>query len=306
MSPDEQPSSVAAALQQVEELRAAAQARQQSQLGEIDEEIGRLEQSIENLRAQVATLHEARRAAQEEAQSTLNSSSSASQHVFEALRVQSGRLTERNTAWVEAKKALESTRREALQSSEVAPLLQEYEQFHAEVEPTLANLPESYRKVIQAHHETVKSKLQAHLDALQSFPDLTDDELALDVVVAGDEGIAMVLTPVSESLYSDWSGRPADLESRVAEVVVEGLYTALRGTALESAEAAFGGHEGLLVMEVELTSDLAGFAGRLDAAMRQVFESAADVTAANVLLNLVRVPVDLLLPADEDPEDYDA
>jgi hypothetical protein len=106
-------------------------------------------------------------------------------------------------------------------------------------------------------------------------------------------------------VQSRWAERDADLQTRLAATIVEGLYTALRGTPLEASEAAFGGHEGLLAMEVELTPEVVGFEQRLRDAMGQALDAAADLAAARVQVALVQVGVDLLLPPDDDDEGAD-
>lgn len=293
---------VAAALQAVEAQRASAQAEAEARLAEFDAEISRLQRNIENLQAQIATLREARAQAHDQAQADPAWQAEASRRIFGALRAQAGALAERTVAWVEATRALEARRAEALRSSEAAPLLEEYEQFRRDVEPTLASLPASYRSVLQAHHDQIKARLQVHLDAVGGHPEVDAPPLRLDVVFASDDDIVMLLTPVAEEVHGRWNERDADLQTRVAATVVEGLYTALRGTAAEAAEAAFGGHEGLLAMEVELDPPLSGVGERLRAAVIQAFDAAADIAGSRVELNLVEVPVDLLLPDDEGEE----
>lgn len=306
MSLHEQVQSASAVLREVGALQAAAAEQQAARLAQFDAEVERLQRNIENLQAQIATLREARRQAEEDSvgdDASWRVESSA--RLFAALRSQAGALTERTVAWVEAARAVEAQRAEQLKSPEIAPLMEEYEQFQRDVAPTLDKLPPSYRQVIESHHAELAARLQERLDAIQVGPPTVDAEpLHLEVIFACDQEILMVLCPVHDEVHSRWTERDADLQARVATTVVQAMYTALRGTALESSEAAFGGHEGLLAMEVELTPEVGAFGPRLQQAMEQCVAAATDIDAAKVRLELIEVPVDLLIPdADEEEDD---
>jgi len=305
MSANEQVESVTAVLREVGGLQAASAEQQRARLAEFDAEVERLQRNIENLHAQIATLREARRQAEEESiGDDVSWRLESSARLFAALRAQAGALTERTVAWVEAARAVEARREEQLKSPEIAPLLEEYEQFAREVAPTLASLPASYRQVIEAHHEDMKARLKAKLDTVEvGHPQVQADALRLEVIFACDDEILMILTPVPDEVHSRWTERDADLQARVAATIVQALYTALRGTALETSEAAFGGHEGLLAMEIELTPEVQDFGSRLRQAMAEVLAAAADIEAAQVRIDLVEVPVDLLIPDTESEED---
>ncbi|TVQ91895.1 MAG: hypothetical protein EA397_08325 [Deltaproteobacteria bacterium] len=300
MSTHEQPGSIADALRAVEEQRVAAQERHSARLAEVDEEIERLQESIQNLQAQIQTLQESRAQIEQEQDPEFEGGA---ELIFQVLREHSGRLAERAAMWAEAVAAVEAQKNKALQSPEIAPLVAEYQQFRDGGDAALAQLPPSYRKAIEEVHNKVRDQLRAHLEELDVTPELDAESIPLDVVFSSDEGLVMIITPVSADVYSQWAGRPAGLDTRIAAKIVEGLYTALRGTAAEAAEAVYGGHEGLLAMELEIPLDMSGFPERLQAAMEQTFESAVDIAAARVELRLAKVPVDLLLPADDEEVD---
>lgn len=298
MSTHEQPGSVADALRALDQLRADAQARQQGRLAEVDEEIARLEESITNLQSQIATLQESRREIEQSDETA--AIPGGPQKLFEVLRAQASVLAQRAQAWSEAVAECEARKEQALQSPEIAPLVAEFQQFKEGGEAALAQLPPSYRKAIEEVHNKVRRELEGHLERLSEVPVLDVEPIKLDVVFSADEGLVMLITPLSEQVYTQWASGSAGLDNRVAAKVVESLYSALRGTPVEAAEAMYGGHEGLLAMELEIPPDLEGFPARLESAFEQVLGASAEIQGAKVNIQLVSVPIDLLLPGEEE------
>jgi hypothetical protein len=306
MTQDEATPSVADALRDLEALQQQARERHQARLDELDEEIGRLEGTIENLTAQLQAVQQSRKQVAEEVPGQDGAGYS---KIFEALTAQCRRLAARNVAWTEAHRALVQEREAALRQGEHAALIDEIEQFRRDVEPGLESLPASYRKVVVAHHQQQVETLRAHLATLPTVPRVEAPALALELVLAVDAdeegGVAMIVTPVAAEVGTDWQGRDADLQTLLAARVVEGIYTALRGTPLEGLQAVYGPHQDLLALELELPPGHAeGFAERLTAHVDKTL-AAEDLKAAGLAPRIVRLAVDLLLPP-EDPEADDA
>jgi hypothetical protein len=291
------PPSVADALRLAEERQHQQRERHASFRREIEQEIARIEHNIENLQVQLATLHEARAVADRPVDD--RPSSEAAFGVISALKAQGGALATRNSEWLRADAEVKERWLEAIQGPEVAALIAEVEQFAREVEPTLPSLPPSYRDALLAHHRGVREQLADRLVELERSPQLEAETLEIEVVVAGDGMILMVLTPIAEEVFSDWMRRPADLLTRVASRVVRGLYDALLAADLDTTEVAFGGHEGLLAMEIEISGGT-GVLPAVQASIERALAEAPDLVQAKVVARLVELPVEALLPADEE------
>lgn len=303
MTQDEAPRSVAEALEAAESMRREAAARHQEQLSEFDGEVARLEQAVANLTAQLDAVKESR--AQAEAAHVAAGSAAAGEAyhlVFAALRRQAGDLSQRNEEWSTAHRELEAQVSASLQEGDVAELVRDYEEARRD-QAALANLPATYRQVVMDHHKSIEARLREKLAALDRDPQLDGDSVDLDVVVAvdGDDegGVAMVVSPVPEEAHAAWEARDADLLTSVAARLVQGIYTSVSGTAFESAQAAFGGHQGLLAMEVELHPDqVSGFKDSLVEAIQNTMRAAGDLQGARLNVQVTTVPVDLLLPPE--------
>jgi hypothetical protein len=309
MSHDEAPPRVAQALAALETARRDQEERQKAQLASYDAEILRLNQAVANLQAQLAAVQQARLEA--ESQRTDDSAEQGYHQIFQVLRSQAGQLAARGVAWIEAARALSARRADVLRNSDIAPLISEYEAFRRDVEPTLGALPASYRSVLLAHHEGIAGRLRHRLEGLAGDPEVHGTALQLDVVLSVDVddegGVAMIVTPVPEEVHSAWTQRDADLQTRVGARIVQGVYTALRGTPMESAQAMVGGHQGLLALEVEMSPGTTStFGERLRAAIAQAVSDAPELRAARVEVTATLVDTELLLPPEGGEEGEDA
>jgi uncharacterized protein YoxC len=307
------PRSVAAALEEVAQWRSEAEERQKTELGEVDKEVENLQVAVANLQQQLEALAgfreellgKAQRIADEEVQRSYDA-------IFAALRDQNQALAARSRLVDEARTASEEAVAAYMEENEeVAALVQEVEQFKASVEPTLDNLPASYRTVILAHHEGVVARLEEHMAAARSKPVAIEaDELSLDVVYAVDapEGAAellMFVLPVDEAVHTGWFEREEDLQVHVAARVIEGLYRACHTQNLTGVQAIYGGHQGLLAVEVELPEDVAPdpLVEALDAHLGEALAAVEEIRATHLVPRPVRLAVDHLLPPEDAQEE---
>lgn len=303
MTQDEAPNSVAEALEAADGMRREAETRHQEQLTEFDGELSRLEQAVANLTAQLNAVRESRAQAEAAHVAAGTATSGEAYHlVFAALRRQAGQLAARNSEWVVAHRQLESKVSASLQEEGLAELVRDYEQAQRD-SASLDSLPATYRQVVMDHHRSIEERLREKLAAVDSDPELSVAPLHLDVVVAvdGDEegGVAMVVSPVPEEAHASWEGRDADLLTSVAARLVQSLYSSVSGTPFEGAQAAFGGHQGLLAMEFELQPEqVAAFRDSLVDSISTCMQSAGDLRGARLNVNVTTVPVDLLLPPE--------
>lgn len=308
MTQDQAANTVADALNVVKAQQEAARAQHASRLAEIDGEIERLVQSISNLQSQLNAVQLSRDELAAEGEAIDSAAVGDAYHgIFAVLRGQASKLAERTVLWTEAARAVAARRAEALADPETSTLVAEYEQFVNGGEAALAAVPASYRKVIEAHHATVSAQLEERLAALQELPQVQADELGFDVVAAVDAdqegGIAMIVTPVAAEVQTDWTSRDADLQTQVAARVVEGLYKALKAGGMGTSQAMFGGHQGLLALEVELPP---GTAGHFGDALRGAIEASLasdELKGARVAARVSSVDVDLLLPPEDEEGD---
>ena len=310
MTQDEAPRSVADALAAVESMQSQALEQHQKQLAEFDAEIERIQASITNLQAQLTAVQEGRDNADTAFQENGAGGHEEAYHLlFASLRRQSSLLAERNVAWTEAQRALDAQVRKTLEEEGLAQALEDYRATERNPE-VLQSLPASYRDAAVAAHKANGERLKARMAELVSVPQVEADALELDVVYAvdGDEegGVVMLVTPIPDDVHGAWASRDADLLTEVAGRIVQGVYTAVRGTAMESCQAAYGGHQGLLAMEMELPPGSAdGFGPKLAEALGEVTSSTQGLEGAGVSLTFTAVQVDRLLPPDDVEEGDD-
>lgn len=304
------PTSVIGALESVSRWRIDTEARHKAELEEVDQEVQSLEQSIQNLQQQLEALQKFRgelverstRIDEEETQRTYAAIFGALGHQVEDLQARAAKVAEAEAAGAAALA-------DAMKDSATAPLLKEYEQFKTQIEPTLSSLPESYRSVILQHHEGVVAKLREHLAQAGTAPvQVEGDPVSVDLVFAVDapEGaveLVMLVLPVQEETYTGWHARGEDLQTWFAARVVQALYQAAATLGQPAAQAMFGGHQGLLAIEMEIGGgNPEEVAETLEAAFAAAV-AAPELQAAGVTVQPRRVSVDHLLPPEEDEDD---
>jgi len=300
-------------MEDVAKWRSSVVAKNRSEIQDVDQEIENLRKAVANLQQQIETLRRSRdeiakreeHLGDEEVERSYNA-------VFAALGDQSGALSKRAVAAADLEigrnKAIES----ALADPSMADTVAGYQQFKTAFEPSLASMPESLRTPLRMAHEANTNKLRDHLaNAKISSPELSGDALSVEVVYAVDapEGtpeVVMLVLPVKEQVQTEWSSRREDLSTRVAARVIQGLYSAATAAGLNKARAAFGGHQGLLAVEMEIAGAPADFSAKLQEELSRALGSARELAAAKLEVVAREVPVDHLLPPETATEAQNA
>jgi hypothetical protein len=194
---------------------------------------------------------------------------------------------------------------EALDAPDLAPLLDEHQQFKQKIEPTLTALPESYRGVVLQHHASVCRRLRASVAAsFASIVPLAVPKLDVDVVFSVDSTpdaeLLAIVVPVEPAVYENWADRAEDLQGVFAARVVQAIYLAMQEQQLVAPAARMGGHAGLLAIELDLDEVPEGFSRKLGAAIERVTAAAPEIFAAGLVAHACEVAVEHLLPEDVD------
>lgn len=291
-------------LAEVASWRSEADSKHQHQLDEVDEEVARLKNAIEDLQRQLTALGDLRHQLESKgAQLDAQEARKAHEGVFARLAQQAVSLAERVEPWRQAQQRRQDALAEALADSELGPVVAEFRRVEADPE-ALSTLPTTYRDAALAHHEATRAKLRAFADEADPGPQEIDaGTLSLDLVFTVDhaeaepELVSFVL-PVDEAVYGRWSDHPDDLRILVAARVVQGLYRASHALGTPGAHAMHGGHRGLLAVEVELdgADDDADVVAMIREHVDQTLQAAPELRAAGLTLRLHHVPVDYLLP----------
>ncbi len=274
-------------------------------------EIDALDREIDEMRAAMAALSE-RLEARQSARSTLDSrvrtiansgTIRAYQALFAALAEQAAAISERSGLVAAEEFARNSNLETSLMASS-GSLFEEYRQFKVTVEPTLSGLPESYRKVLLAHHAELAAKVRSVVEsAVESIHPLGAETLEIDVVWGmdspdGTPDLLVMVVPADESVATGWADRGDDVDLWLAARVVQGLSEALLAGGLAGVRPALGGHRGLLAIEVDLADARPDFGAVLAAALTRVFAAAPELDEARVKVTPRQVDLDWLLPPE--------
>jgi len=295
-------------METVAKWRAEQESKVQTEIAEVDQEIGSLTTAISNLQQQMEGLAKFRGELLAK-QSSVGDGEGAQIYggIFGALTSQAATLAERGATVLAAENARRATIAAAISDPETKALMDEYEQFKTTVEPTLAGLPASYRGVIEQHHVGVTEKLKARLADADTGPaSVEGDSITIDVVFGVDapEGqaeIIMVVLPVADSVKMDWSNRQDDLQTALAARAMQAVYQACKSIGFPTAQAMYGGHQGLLAVELELPGgDPGPIQSALQTALDQILGDAPELNAAKVQAKGHYSLVDNLLPPEED------
>jgi len=285
-------------------------------LAEVDQEVESLRTAMANLQQQLQALGKFR----EELVARLESvSTGASQRtyeaIFQALREQAQALSGRAAAVANVARSHQLSVDEQLEDEEIKTLLTEYQQFKEQVEPHIASFPDSYRAVLEGKHQEVQERLREALgDAGAEPPEVEAEAMNADVVVAVDapQGVAevvMMVLPVIEHVQTAWAEREEDLQTWLAARAMQAVYEVCHAFGLPGAQAMYGGHQGLLAVEVELgAGEPAAVRTALSETLDRVFASAPELQAAKVEVRAQPVDVDHLFPPEDEeiPEEAEA
>jgi len=297
-------------LSEVAKWKADEQARHAAELVEVDQEVENLRAAVANIQQQLEALAKFREdLVQKGEQLDSEEARRSYEAVFSAL---SSRLEAvlRRTAEVSVAHTARAAAIEAkLSSDDVAPLIAEVEQFKTTVEPTLESLPESYRKVMLEHHDSLARQVQEHREAAMAIPlELDVEPLELEVVFAVDapEGkpeLLIAVVPVSDETDAAEEAGKEDLQTWVSTRVVEAIYETINNFGPSGAEVVSGGHQGMLAVEVDLMEGPHDFGEKLLEAIQKVSESATELQTAGVTLVGRQVSADHILPPEDDEDD---
>ncbi len=300
---------VASAMEDVAKWRAEAEGKASAELTEADQEIGSLTTAIANLQQQLEALQKFREELVVK-QSSVNEGEGAKIYngIFEALRSQAGALTERAKIMSSMQSARSAALAAVLNDPAVKQLNDEYAAFKTTIEPTLSAMPESFRDVIMAKHNEIEAQLKAKVaEADPGLPTIEGDTLTLDIVFGVDapEGTAeiiMVVLPVPEETQAHWFNRADDLQTWLAARAVQAVYQACHSVGLPTAQAMFGGHQGLMAIELELGGgDPGPIQSALQTAFDQILGDSTELNASKVSARGYYALVDHLLPPEEEP-----
>ncbi len=300
-APTEHLPNVAEALARAVDTRAS---RERDLLGELEA----LGAERERLRVAILSL-EAQRAAldpiEAEVRAELTSLDDGAHEVlFNSLIAQRAAVAARAELVAEAARAQRDAARET--TDNIDALLVEYRQFRDVIEPTLPDLPATYRSVLKAHHDGVVSRLRQFFSRVGADPvPLDAPALDLDVVIGvdgdGAEAVGVTIAiPVSGDVRAATLEGAPELELTLAARVVQAIYEGLDAIGQPTAVTAFGDHRGLLVVEVEVEpTDRADLVDQLLGIMEDVLGTSAELLAAGVRVRALEVPADHLFPPEE-------
>lgn len=302
---------VTEALAEIARWRADEEARRKAERVEVDQELENLRSALENLQGQIAALEKFR------AELTARDDGLSAQEiakgydaVLRGLSAQSERLVERSQALKRADEARTERALAELARSDMASAFEEYRQFRTSVEPTLAALPESYRKAVVQHHELLAARLREHVAALFAEPTSLDaDPCEVEVVYGidapdGDPELFIAILPVPDTVHTEWARRDDDLQTWFAARVLQAVHAALRAAGLPAAQVMCGGHRGLLALEADLVGASHDVAAHVGRALAEVLPASPELVAAHLRVRPTEVPIDYLLPPE--PEQGDA
>lgn len=304
--------SVAAAMAEVAKWRADEDARAKAEKVEVEQEIRNLQTAIQNLQSQLEALHKfAAELDSKKAGIATQELEKAHAGVLAALQAQAKDVGLRDQEVGRATSARDAAIAERLRQPDLAPTIEEYRQFKTTVEPTIAALPESYRKVILGHHETVAAKLREVLTSVEATPFVVSGgpvEAELVWAVDAPEGapeLLVCILPVSDQVHSHWMDQDEGVQLWLAARTVQAIYEAGARTNFHRLQAMAGGHEGLLVLECDVSGATPAFVDAFASRLGELLASAPEIGTARVKATAVRVEMDVLLPP-EGEEDGDA
>lgn len=301
------PQSVAAALEAVSSWRNDATQKTKAELAEVDLEIENVRTAITNLQQQIEALRKSKEDIGKRDDHLSDEEVTRSYHaVFEALKEQMEAVRERASALAAADTSRSQALADAIKDPKVASLMTEYTQFKTTVEPTLQAFPESYRGMIMQHHNGVAQQLRTALEAVGGTVGTVDGpELQGDATFAvdapdGTPEVVMMVLPVQEDVQAAWATRTEDAQTWIAARVIQGLYQALQDAGLHQARAAFGGHQGLLAVEVEVSGAKADIQQRIADEINKAMAGARELAGAKIGIAARPMVVDHLLPPEEE------
>jgi hypothetical protein len=301
-SADGTPRSVSAALDEVSRWRTEAEARGKAEVAEVDQEIESLRTAIANLEQQIEALRKSRdAAAKREGRVSEEAVRKSYDAIFSALHEQMDAVKAR----AEKVRQVEDARKAALaatfQDPALAKLLSDYQKMTPEV---IAAIPESYRDGVLAQHQANSAKLREHVEkATAGASQVEAAPVTVDVVFAvdmadGQPQVIWVVVPVEDAVHSAWAARAEDAQSWLAARVVQGVHAACAVIGIQGSPA-FGPHQGLLALEMDLTGASGAVSGVFEEQIAKALAGAQELAGARIVARPRQVLADHLLPPEE-------
>jgi hypothetical protein len=304
--------SVAAVLGKVRAWRDQSADEHKRQLLEVDGEIVKIKQAVEELQRQLTALDGFREElASQRAELEREHAQRAHDEMFRLLQKQAKALASRATDAQNAAKTRESVIEACIQQSDMGKVLEEHAQFRSGL-PQLQQLPASYRDALVAHHTAQAGRIKTFVQQADPGPPQLDaPELCLDVIytvdaVEDEPALISIVMPIVEAAHTEWRDRDEDLQLQMAARVVQAVYTAAHELGMTRSHAMYGGHRGLLAVELELGGDHGTSLGpRLERALTDILGQAPELGLVSVTPRVQHVPVDYLLPPSASTEEND-
>jgi hypothetical protein len=294
---------VATAMAEVQRWRADEDARAKAERVEVEQEIRNLQTAIQNLQSQLEALNKFGSELDGKKEALVAQElERAHAAVLGALQAQARDIGLRDQEVGRAQSARDAALAERLRQPDLASTVEEYRQFKTTVEPTIAALPESYRKVIHSHHETVAGRLREVVNAVHGAPlQVAGPVIDAEVVWAvdapdGAPELLVCIVPASDQVHAHWSDQDEGVQLWLAARVVQAVYEAAARTGFHRVHAMAGGHEGLLVLECDITGADQKFVDSFTERVSALLASAPELAGVKVKAAAVRVEMDVLLP----------
>ncbi len=192
---------------------------------------------------------------------------------------------------------------------ELHEMVQEYERF-LEVETQLESLPESYRKAILQHHDTVRRRLEPVMRTAEGA-DATIDEPTESVTVVlsadpedGDPTALVMLVPIPVDVHTRWRERPEDLASELTYRLYSAACAVSTKVGVPDAPISCRPFEGHLAIQIWFGSgSVAGNVRQeVEAEFARLRTHASELRAAKLELAATWVSPEVLAPPDDEPE----
>lgn len=192
---------------------------------------------------------------------------------------------------------------------ELHEMVQEYERF-CEVETQLETLPESYRKAILQHHDTVRRRLEPVMRSAEGADAAIEaTQESISIVLSADpqdgEPTALVmLVPTSVDVHTRWRERAEDLTSELTYRLYAAACAVSSTLGVPDAPISCRPFEGHLAIQVwfgsgSVTGDVRQV---VEAELQKVRDQAAELRAAKLGLAATWVSPEALTPPEDEPE----
>ena len=113
----------------------------------------------------------------------------------------------------------------------------------------------------------------------------------------------MIVLPVLEEAYASWQELGDSLPLSVAARVVQAVYEAAVAASFARAQVQAGGHQGLLVFEIDLDGADPAFLPHVAGQLEAVLAGSPEIEGAHVRIVPHEVKIDYVLPPEPSDEE---